>query len=117
MNVCESGLVRRVLGDAGYSETDDEADADVLLMMTCSVRSHAEQRALGRLGSFRALRSERPGTLVGVLGCMAQRFREMLVRNEAVDLVVGPDDYRRLPELIHNRRSGGPAQVAAELGN
>ena len=112
MNVYESGLVRRVLADAGFAETADEQDADVLLMMTCSVRSHAEQRALGRLGTFRALRSERPGRVVGVLGCMAQRLANTLVADYRVDIVVGPDEYLRLPELIASARTGTTGLVA-----
>ena len=112
MNVYESGVVRRVLTDAGLAETTDEQDADVLLMMTCSVRSHAEQRALGRLGKFRALRSERAGRVVGVLGCMAQRFAEALVTDHRADIVVGPDEYLRLPELIAGARAGASGLVA-----
>jgi len=112
MNVYESGVVRRVLADAGFAETADETDADVLLMMTCSVRSHAEQRALGRLGTFRALRSERAGRVVGVLGCMAQRFADTLVTDHRADIVVGPDEYLRLPELIANVRAGQTGLVA-----
>jgi len=112
MNVYESGVVRRVLADAGFAETTDEVDADVLLMMTCSVRSHAEQRALGRLGTFRALRSERAGRVVGVLGCMAQRFADTLVTDHRADIVVGPDEYLRLPELIANVRAGQSGLVA-----
>jgi tRNA-2-methylthio-N6-dimethylallyladenosine synthase len=112
MNVYESGVVRRVLADAGFAETADEQDADVLLMMTCSVRSHAEQRALGRLGTFRALRSERAGTVVGVLGCMAQRFADALVTDHRADIVVGPDEYLRLPELIASVQAGTTGLVA-----
>jgi tRNA-2-methylthio-N6-dimethylallyladenosine synthase len=112
MNVYESGVVRRVLTDAGFAETADEQDADVLLMMTCSVRSHAEQRALGRLGTFRALRSEREGRVVGVLGCMAQRLAGTLVNDHGADIVVGPDEYLRLPELIANVQAGTSGLVA-----
>ncbi len=112
MNVYESGVVRRVLSDAGFTETTDEHDADVLLMMTCSVRSHAEQRALGRLGTFRALRSERVGRVVGVLGCMAQRFADALVTDHRADIVVGPDEYLRLPELIARVQAGTTGLVA-----
>jgi len=112
MNVYESGVVRRVLYDAGFAETANERDADVLLMMTCSVRSHAEQRALGRLGTFRALRSEREGRVVGVLGCMAQRFAEALVTDHRADIVVGPDEYLRLPELIASARTGTTGLLA-----
>ncbi len=112
MNVYESGVVRRVLADAGLAETADERDADVLLMMTCSVRSHAEQRARGRLGTFRALRPERPGRVVGVLGCMAQRLAETLIDEDRADIVVGPDEYLRLPELIASARQGSTGLVA-----
>jgi len=112
MNINESGVVRRVLADAGFAETPDEQDADVLLMMTCSVRSHAEQRALGRLGTFRALRSERAGRVVGVLGCMAQRFARTLVTDHRADIVVGPDEYLRLPELIADAQAGATGLVA-----
>lgn len=115
MNVYEAGVVRRVLADSGFVETSDEADADVLLMMTCSVRSHAEARAIGRLGAFRALRSERPGTVIGVLGCMAQRHGRGLVDNERVDMVVGPDCYLRLPELLHRLQAGEAGLLATDL--
>jgi len=117
MNVQESGVVRRVLTDAGFAETADEQDADVLLMMTCSVRSHAEQRALGRLGTFRALRSEREGRVVGVLGCMAQRLGKTLVTDYQADIAVGPDEYRRLPALIAGARSGTTGLVATSQTN
>jgi tRNA-2-methylthio-N6-dimethylallyladenosine synthase len=117
MNVYESGVVRRVLTDAGLGETADEQDADVLLMMTCSVRSHAEQRALGRLGTFRALRSERAGRVIGILGCMAQRFAEALVTDHRADIVVGPDEYLRLPELIASVRAGTTGLVATRQTN
>jgi tRNA-2-methylthio-N6-dimethylallyladenosine synthase len=117
MNVHESDVVRRVLADAGLAETADERDADVLLMMTCSVRSHAEQRALGRLGTFRALRSEREGRVVGVLGCMAQRLADNLVADHQADIVVGPDEYLRLPELIADARTGTTGLVATRQTN
>ena len=117
MNVHESGVVRRVLGDAGFAETADKRDADVLLMLTCSVRSHAEQRALGRLGTFRALRSAREGRVVGVLGCMAQRLAGTLVTDHRADIVVGPDEYLRLPELIADVRAGTTGLVATQQTN
>ncbi len=116
MNVQESDVVRRVLTDAGYVEVTEEAEADVLLLMTCSVRSHAEARAVGRLGGFRAVRNGRPGTVVGVLGCMAQRLGRSLVTEHRVDLVVGPDNYLRLPELIEQARGNGGAVATEETG-
>jgi len=117
MNVYESGVVRRILADAGFSETRDESCADLLMMMTCSVRSHAEARALGRLADFRGLRARHPDRLVVVLGCMAQRYKEELVEDARVDLVVGPDEYLRLPELIRQCRAGTRGIVAARLSS
>lgn len=114
MNQCEAGVVRATLDRAGFEETGQEDDADVLLMLTCSVRSHAEQRALGRLAAFRARRSRRPGPVVGVLGCVAKNLGATLVRDHRADLVLGPDQYLRLPELIGEVRSSHQAQVAVE---
>lgn len=116
MNVYEAGVVRSILEEAGFEETGHEAEADVLLMMTCSVRAHAERRALGRLGAFRALRSAHPGRIIAVLGCMAQNLLERLVTEHGADLVVGPDEYRSLPSAIRALRSGGlESRVAARL--
>ena len=117
MNVYETNVVRRILADAGFAEVAREQDADVLLIMTCSVRSHAEQRALGRIGSYRTLRSDRPGRVIGVLGCMAQRHKETLIHDHGVDIVVGPDEYLRLPELIREGSNGSTGVVAAELSD
>jgi len=100
MNRHEAGIVRRILSSAGYSETSDENEADVLLMLTCSVRDHAEQRALGRLGDFRGLKERSPGRVVAVLGCVSQNLKAALSSDHGADLVVGPDGYRRLPELL-----------------
>lgn len=100
MNQYEAGIVRAVLNDAGYVETAREDEADVLLMLTCAVRSHAERRALGRLGSFRALARRRPDGVVAVLGCMSQNLKDILADERAADLIAGPDAYRHLPELI-----------------
>lgn len=116
MNQQESDTVRRIMLDNGWTETSSEAEADVMLVMTCSVRSHAEQRALNRIAGLRSLRSARPGKIIGVLGCMAQRLGADLVRNHRVDLVVGPDNYRRLPELIAQTRRAGHALALETTG-
>ena len=105
MNVADSELVLGVLGREGYVRTDDPAQADVVLVNTCAVRDHAEQRVLSRLGELK--RYKRPGRVLGVLGCMAQRLGpRLLERVPQVDLVAGPDGYRGLPELIARARSG-----------
>ncbi len=100
MNQYEAGIVRAVLESAGFEETAAEREADVLLMLTCAVRSHAERRAIGRLGTFRAIRDAEPGRVVAVLGCMSRNVRDSLVSEHRADLVLGPDHYRHLPELI-----------------
>ncbi len=117
MNVYESGVVRKILSDAGFEETEDESSADLLLMMTCSVRSHAEARALGRLADFRSHRAGQPDRLVCVLGCMAQRYGDELVKSALADIVVGPDDYLRLPELVEQCRAGTRGLVATRLSS
>ena len=99
MNVADSELMFGILGRAGYLRTDDPAAADVLLINTCAVRDNAEQRVVGRVGELQRYR--RPGGVLGVVGCMAQRLGPRLLddRNH-VDLVVGPDAYRNLPDLL-----------------
>jgi len=105
MNVSDSELMLGVLAREGYVRTDDPAAADVLLVNTCAVRDHAEQRVLGRMGELK--RYKRPGGVLGVMGCMAQRLGpRLLKRVPQVDLVVGPDGYRSLPELIARAGSG-----------
>ena len=105
MNVSDSELMFGVLGREGYVRTDDPAVADVLLVNTCAVRDHAEQRVLGRIGELK--RHKRPGDVLGVVGCMAQRLGpRLLERVPQVDLVVGPDGYRGLPDLIARARAG-----------
>ena len=111
MNVADSELMLGVLRREGYVRTDDPAAADVLLVNTCAVRDHAEQRVLGRMGELKGYK--RPGGVLGVVGCMAQRLGpRLLERVPQVDLVVGPDGYRSLPELIARARSG---ERAAEV--
>jgi tRNA-2-methylthio-N6-dimethylallyladenosine synthase len=105
MNVADSDLMAGVLRREGYVRTADPAQADVLLVNTCAVRDHAEQRVLGRMGELK--RHKRPGGVLGVVGCMAQRLGSLLLeRIPQVDLVVGPDGYRALPELIARAREG-----------
>ncbi len=115
MNVYEAGLIRKILHQAGFSEVENEEDADVLLMITCSVREHAEQRALGRLKMFSAQRRKDPNKVIGVLGCMAQRLGEKLISEHGVDLVVGPDSYLLIPELITRKLHDDTPQLALNL--
>ena len=99
MNVADSELMFGLLGREGYVRTEQPADADVMLVNTCAVRDNAEQRVIGRMGELQ--RYKRRDTVLGVVGCMAQRLGPaLLAQVPRVDLVVGPDGYRNLPELI-----------------
>ncbi|MCW8805521.1 MAG: tRNA (N6-isopentenyl adenosine(37)-C2)-methylthiotransferase MiaB [Ignavibacteriaceae bacterium] len=101
MNLADTEIVLGILQNNGYSVTKHLEDANVVLVNTCSIRENAEQRIYGRLGNFKTIKDQRPELVVGVLGCMAERLRSDLVdKKKIVDVVVGPDEYRRLPELI-----------------
>jgi tRNA-2-methylthio-N6-dimethylallyladenosine synthase len=105
MNVADTELILGGLGREGYEVTDDPAAADVMLVNTCAVRDRAEQRVIGRIGELK--RHKRPGVVLGVVGCMAQRLGTRLLDGAPhVDLVVGPDGYRGLPELIAQAAAG-----------
>lgn len=107
MNVADSELVGGVLAGEGYAFTKEMAEADVLLVNTCAIRDHAEQRIHGRLGLFRSFKKKNPGLVVGVLGCMAERLRdELLAPGAVVDFVAGPDEYRKLPALVRQAADG-----------
>ncbi len=103
--MADTELILGQLGQDGYVATEDPDAADVMLVNTCAVRDNAELRVIGRMGELK--RHKRPGVVLGVVGCMAQRLGETLF-DEAphVDLVVGPDGYRGLPELIAGAANG-----------
>ncbi len=101
MNVADSELMAGVLEHAGMALVGRAEDADAVIINTCAIREHAEQRVIGRLGDFARLKKSNPQLVVGVAGCMAQHLRRKLLEDARVlDLVVGPDGYRRLPELL-----------------
>jgi tRNA-2-methylthio-N6-dimethylallyladenosine synthase len=107
MNVADSEVVGGILAGKGYEFTNELSHADVILVNTCAIRDHAEQRIYGRLGLFNGLRKKRPGLVIGLLGCMAERLRSKLVyEDRLVDLVVGPDEYRKLPALMESAYAG-----------
>lgn len=107
MNVADSELIMGILSQNGYGLTENIDNADVILINTCSIRDNAEQRIYGRLGNLKAAKNKNPQTVLGVLGCMAERLRKDLIEDKKmVDIVVGPDEYRRLPEFIDQAFSG-----------
>lgn len=107
MNVNDSEVALSILEKAGYARCETMDVADLILINTCSVRDNAEQRVLGRLDVFRQEKRRRSGVVVGVMGCMAERLKEKLLENPAVDIVAGPDAYRDLPRLVAAVTSSG----------
>ncbi len=110
MNVADSEVVASVMQMAGYGTTETLDEADAIMINTCSVRDNAEQRIFARLGQLNALRRRRPRRLIiGVIGCMAERMKDVLIRDHGVDLVAGPDSYLQLPDLIAAAEQGQKA--------
>lgn len=107
MNAGDSEIVVSIMQDEGYVYTYEIADADVILINTCSIRDNAEQRIWGRLNDMRRYRKARPSLVVGIIGCMAERLKERLIEDGGVDIVAGPDSYRDLPRLVREAESGG----------
>lgn len=107
MNFSDSEVVASILNKDGFGATKDLEQADLILLNTCSIRDKAEQVIRKRLTEFRLLKREKKGLLIGVLGCMAERLKSKLLEEEKlVDLVVGPDAYRSLPNLIEEAETG-----------
>ncbi len=107
MNFSDSEIVAAILSDVGFSPTRNVEESDLILINTCSIREKAEETVRKRLRAFEQVKRERPGTLVGVLGCMAERLKaKFLEQEKLVDLVVGPDAYRDLPNLVSGAEDG-----------
>ena len=112
MNVADSELMAGVLQRAGMELVERADDADAVILNTCAIREHAELRVLGRLGEFAHLKLKNPDLIVGVAGCMAQHLRKRLLDQKRVlDLVVGPDGYRNLPELLQRAANVPTAEI------
>ena len=110
MNFSDSEVVASILYDQGFVTTRDEKEADVILINTCSIRDNAEQRVRNRLTQFNKSKKEKPGLIIGILGCMAERLKKNLLEEEKlVDIVAGPDSYRDLPNLISEVEGGHKA--------
>lgn len=110
MNFADSEIVASILLDQGFETTGDYKEADVVFINTCSIRENAEQRVRNRLSQFGAEKRRNPKLIVGVLGCMAERLKSKFLEEEKlVDVVVGPDAYRELPQLLSEVESGHKA--------
>lgn len=110
MNFSDSEIVASILKDKGFSTTQDFLEADVIFVNTCAIREGAEQRVRQRLTEYKKAKRSNPDVIVGVLGCMAERLKSQFLEQEKlVDIVVGPDAYRSLPELIEIAETGQKA--------
>jgi len=110
MNFADSEIVASILKDDGFETTADFKEADVVFINTCSIRENAEQRVRNRLSQFSAEKRRNPKLIIGVLGCMAERLKSKFLEEEKlVDVVVGPDAYRDLPNLINQVEDGSKA--------
>jgi len=114
MNVADSDLIGSVLADAGYATVKRADEADVIVVNTCAVREKAEERVIARASELGAIKRKRPGAVLAIVGCMAEHLKEGLAqRAPSVDVIAGPDSYRRLPELLASSRAAArvPAPV------
>lgn len=109
MNVVDSEVIFSIMSKEGYERTANMDEADIILANTCSVRDNAEQRIWGRLEVFRKQKESRPGVIVGIVGCMAERLKDQLTKTGKVDLVAGPDTYRTIPDMVKEITPGNPA--------
>jgi len=110
MNFSDSEIIASILHKEGFGPTRNVEDADLIFLNTCSIREKAEQTVRKRLTEFKKIKKQRPSMLIGVLGCMAERLKSKLLEEEKlVDIVVGPDAYRSLPQLIDEAETGTKA--------
>ncbi|MCS5633833.1 MAG: tRNA (N6-isopentenyl adenosine(37)-C2)-methylthiotransferase MiaB [Candidatus Marinimicrobia bacterium] len=116
MNVADSELVSGLLTKAGYSEAKDIYNADAIFVNTCAIREHAEEKIHSRLGYYHQIKKKNPKMIIGLLGCMAQNLKEDILESKPyVDIVLGPDSYRRLPEMIEKRNGNSTHLVDTKL--
>jgi len=116
MNISDGELMEGILERGGYQIVGAPEDADVVLVNTCAIREHAERRVLGRVSQLNGLKAERPDLVIGVTGCMAQRLGETLLEQAPyVDLVMGPDGYRGLPETLATLGQDGAVAPAPDV--
>ena len=116
MNVYDSARMADVLAPLGYAPGDDAEGADLVILNTCHIREKASEKVYSELGRLRLMKQERPGTLIAVAGCTAQaEGAEILRRMPFVDVVVGPQAYHRLPELVARASRAGGAALDTEF--
>lgn len=116
MNFADTEIVNGIMGKNGYDITDNIDDSAIILINTCSIREMAEARVLQRLTEIKKYKKKNPKLVVGIIGCMAERLkRDLVTKKGVVDLVLGPDEYRKLPSLIDNLIDTGEKGIAVKL--
>ena len=116
MNYSDTEIVLSVMNDFGYNETTDINDTDVILLNTCSIRENAEHKVYKRLDDLKKYKVRNPNLVIGILGCMAERLRDdLLNKRKIVDVIAGPDEYRKVPHLIDNTIETGEKGIAVKL--
>lgn len=116
MNERDSEALACLLEQHGYSETESENEADVLIFNTCSVRDQAERKAIGKIGFMKKYKQQRPHLVIGIIGCMAQNHGAQLLKElPVVDFVAGTDQLHQVPDIIDSIRKGGARTVADQL--
>ena len=104
MNVADSELISGLLSNNGYEKTKNIYQADIIFVNTCAIREHAEDKVHSRLGFYNKIKENRPNTIIGVLGCMAQNLKDDILESKPyVDIVLGPDSYRNILNMINSR--------------
>ncbi|HAX48584.1 MAG TPA: tRNA (N6-isopentenyl adenosine(37)-C2)-methylthiotransferase MiaB [Bacteroidetes bacterium] len=116
MNFADTEIVNGIMGKSGYDITDNIDESAIILINTCSIREMAEARVLQRLTEIKKYKKKNPKLVVGIIGCMAERLkRDLVTKRGVVDLVLGPDEYRKLPSLIDNLIDTGEKGIAVKL--
>ncbi len=116
MNVSDSELVESLLRKEGYKPIEKPDNADLLFVNTCSIREHAEDKVHSLLGRYNILKRNKPSMVIGVLGCMAQSLKHDILENKSyVDIVLGPDSYKKLPEILNRHKSDNRSMVDTKL--
>ena len=116
MNVADSELVESILLDEGYLKAEDIKLADAIFVNTCAIREQAEEKVHSQLGRYDKIKKKRPSTIIGVLGCMAQNLKDDLLENKPyVDIILGPDSYRKLPDILRRKKQNSTSIVDTKL--
>ena len=116
MNVADSELVASMMEKSGFARSDSEFGANVVFLNTCAIREHAEDKIHSRLGKLRKLKNDNPEMIIGIMGCMAQHVKDNILENKPyVDFVLGPDSYRRIPELLRRQEETNASVVDTRL--